>query len=58
MNDDIAMMAHFLRKVIQATINIRKVRAMDHADVTEIAKLYEGYKRIFSIMTLFVRIRR
>jgi hypothetical protein len=55
---DLAMMAHFLRKVMQAAINIREVRVMDHADIKEIAKLYEGYKRIFSIMTLFLRMRK
>ena len=55
-HDDVKMMAHFVRKTVNATIALSGVRRVDVPDLFEVHRIYEGYKRIFSVMLLLTRI--
>jgi hypothetical protein len=55
-HDDIQMMVHFIRKTINSTIALPAIRRVRVPDLVGIHRIYEWYKRIFSVMVLLTRI--
>ncbi|EKE28178.1 MAG: hypothetical protein ACD_3C00086G0022 [uncultured bacterium (gcode 4)] len=54
-NDDISMMSHYIRKIVNQTIRLESVKQSgDHADIV---RVFWAYRKIFGLLSLIVRIK-